>query len=94
MSLVRSWLQSTAIEVDVIISGDDVAEGKPSPAPYQLALQKLGVPAGEALAIEDSESGVRSATAAGVRVLRLSNVRTSDATSIGKLTEALDYLEP
>jgi beta-phosphoglucomutase-like phosphatase (HAD superfamily) len=39
---------------------------KPDPAVYRYALQQLGVTAGEALAIEDSLPGARSAVAAGI----------------------------
>lgn len=44
---------------------------KPAPAIYRHAVRTLGVAAGEALAVEDSETGVRSAVAAGVPVVGL-----------------------
>jgi HAD superfamily hydrolase (TIGR01509 family) len=42
--------------------------GKPHPALYLAALSKFGIDSGSILAVEDSVSGVRSATAAGIRV--------------------------
>jgi HAD superfamily hydrolase (TIGR01509 family) len=42
--------------------------GKPHPALYLAALSKFGINSGNILAVEDSVSGVRSATAAGIRV--------------------------
>ncbi len=45
---------------------DDVAEVKPDPALYRLALERLGVGAGDALAVEDSPNGIRAARAAGI----------------------------
>ncbi|MFF9091107.1 HAD-IA family hydrolase [Streptomyces sp. NPDC014991] len=39
---------------------------KPDPAVYRSALDRLGVPAERALALEDSVSGTRSAVAAGI----------------------------
>jgi mannitol-1-/sugar-/sorbitol-6-/2-deoxyglucose-6-phosphatase len=42
--------------------------GKPHPALYLAALSKFGVDSGNILAVEDCVSGVRSATAAGIRV--------------------------
>lgn len=46
-----------------------VAKPKPDPDVYQLALQQLGVLPEEAVAIEDSVSGVKSAIAAGLQVI-------------------------
>ncbi|WP_250007757.1 HAD family phosphatase [Actinoplanes sp. M2I2] len=39
---------------------------KPDPAVYRYALEQLGVPAGEAVAVEDSLPGAQSAVAAGI----------------------------
>ena len=54
------------------VFGDDVRNHKPHPEPYELALSKLGLPADACVAFEDSESGIGSATAAGLRVRRVS----------------------
>ena len=51
---------------DAVVLADEVEAVKPDPAPYRAALKKVGVPAEEALAFEDSVSGIRSAVAAGV----------------------------
>ena len=53
----------------VKIVGGDVARGKPDPLPYLTALQRLGVAADEALAFEDSVSGVIAAKAAAIRTV-------------------------
>jgi len=58
-----------ATELTAIVSADDVEHGKPHPAGYLLALERLGVDAAEAVAFEDTEAGVASAKAAGVRCL-------------------------
>ncbi|MEE4273820.1 MAG: hexitol phosphatase HxpB [Thermoanaerobaculales bacterium] len=50
---------------EVVCSGADEIRGKPDPAVYLTALSKLGLPAGECLAFEDSVAGVRAARAAG-----------------------------
>ncbi len=55
-----------AAEVAVIASGEEVQNKKPAPDLYRLALQRLGVHANECVALEDSEMGLRAATAAGV----------------------------
>ena len=52
-----------------VITGDAVDRGKPHPEPYLAAARHLDVLAAECLAIEDSDTGTRSAVAAGCRVL-------------------------
>ncbi|GAA2035910.1 HAD-IA family hydrolase [Pseudokineococcus marinus] len=59
---------------DVTVFGDDVPRSKPDPACYLLALERLGVEAGTALAVEDSDAGVSAARAAGVAVLRVPTI--------------------
>ncbi|MET0318533.1 MAG: HAD family phosphatase [Rhodococcus fascians] len=54
---------------DVTVCGDEVAEGKPAPDPYQRGLDLLGLDASECLAIEDSPTGTASARAAGCAVV-------------------------
>ena len=54
---------------DAVITGDAVDRGKPHPEPYLAAARRLGVLAGECLAIEDSSTGAASASAAGCTVL-------------------------
>ena len=53
----------------VIIGNDETTHPKPDPQPYLLAAQRLGVEPSRCVAIEDSPSGVRSATAAGMKVI-------------------------
>lgn len=63
---------------DVIASGDEVPVKKPAPDLFQLALNRLGLPAKACLAIEDSANGVRSARAAGIEVLVTPSAYTAD----------------
>jgi HAD superfamily hydrolase (TIGR01509 family) len=56
------------------VTGDEVARGKPRPEPYLRAAERLGVRADQCLAIEDSPTGVRSALAAGCRVIAVPHV--------------------
>jgi len=57
--------------IDFSISLDDVTAGKPEPEPYLLAARRLGIPAAEIAAVEDSVAGATSACAAGLRVFGL-----------------------
>ena len=54
------------------MTGDQVTNGKPHPEPYETAAAALGVPAG-CLAIEDSNTGAKSAESAGCTVLVVEN---------------------
>jgi HAD superfamily hydrolase (TIGR01509 family) len=53
------------------VSSEEVARGKPAPDVYLEALRRLGV--STATAIEDSENGIKSAHAAGLRVIAIPN---------------------
>jgi len=90
---INAALRNTPIEEDfsVIVSADDCATGKPDPAIYSYTLTLLNakeprpplVTAAECLVVEDSMAGIRSAKAAGMRVLAVSTTYP-----IEKLSEA------
>jgi beta-phosphoglucomutase-like phosphatase (HAD superfamily) len=56
---------------DALVIGDELAHGKPHPLPYLTALEKLGGDATRAIAFEDSLSGIRAASSAGVHTVGL-----------------------
>jgi HAD superfamily hydrolase (TIGR01509 family) len=56
-----------------VVTGDAVTIGKPHPEPYLKAASLLGVPPEACVAIEDSNTGTRSAVAAGCTVLVVPN---------------------
>lgn len=51
---------------EVLITAEDVTEGKPHPEGYRTAAQRLGVPARECVVLEDAPAGIHAARAAGV----------------------------
>jgi HAD superfamily hydrolase (TIGR01509 family) len=55
------------------VSSEEVARGKPAPDVYLEAAGRLGVAANRCAAIEDSANGIRSAHAAGMRVVAIPN---------------------
>jgi HAD superfamily hydrolase (TIGR01509 family) len=55
------------------VSSEEVARGKPAPDVYLEAARRLGVDPADGLAVEDSENGIRSAHAAGLRVVAIPN---------------------
>ena len=54
---------------DVLITAEDTPRGKPDPACYLLAAERLAIPPTRCLAIEDSPAGIRAARSAGMIVL-------------------------
>ena len=56
-----------AAEMAFLISLDDVKHGKPDPWPYAEACRRLGLVPSAVLAVEDSQTGITSARAAGLR---------------------------
>jgi HAD superfamily hydrolase (TIGR01509 family) len=54
---------------DVVVAGDEVANGKPAPDIYLAAAEGLGVDPAECVAVEDAPAGVAAGKAAGMRVV-------------------------
>jgi HAD superfamily hydrolase (TIGR01509 family) len=55
------------------VSSEEVAHGKPAPDVYLEAARRLAVAPERCAAVEDSESGIRAAKAAGMRVIAIPN---------------------
>ena len=70
---IAALVQAAGVEalVDSQISGDQCKAHKPDPEIYLRSLKALGLTAGEALAVEDSPTGILSAKRAGLTVLAL-----------------------
>ena len=60
----------------VVVTGSEVTALKPDPAAYVEVLAQLGVSADSAVAVEDSENGLRAALAAGLSCLVVTNEYT------------------
>jgi HAD superfamily hydrolase (TIGR01509 family) len=75
------------------VSSEEVASGKPAPDVYLEAVRRLEVDPGRAAAIEDSRNGIRSAHAAGLRVVAIPNAHfPPDADSLALADLVLDSL--
>ena len=73
----------------ITIAGDEVENGKPHPEPYLTAAQAIGVEPAECVALEDSPTGLASATAAGCVTVAVPNTvaiaQSDDYTSLETL---------
>ncbi|MGO1166127.1 MAG: HAD family hydrolase [Janibacter sp.] len=62
-------LEAAGIEIDEVVTIDDVTRGKPAPDPFLEAARRLGVDPADCLVCEDAPSGVAAAKEAGCAVL-------------------------
>ena len=65
----------------LLICAEDVADGKPHPAPYLAAATRLGCEPERLVAIEDAPAGVASARSAGMTVIALRTTHADEALS-------------
>jgi beta-phosphoglucomutase-like phosphatase (HAD superfamily) len=66
-------LTGLAAFFEATVSSEEVARGKPAPDVYIEAARRLDVDPGRCAAVEDSHGGIRSARAAGLRVIAIPN---------------------
>lgn len=79
---------------EVVVTGDAVTQGKPHPEPYSKAARILGVDPSRCLAVEDSNTGARSAESAGCTVLVVPNHVPVLEGERRVLVESLEGLSP
>ncbi|GHD53133.1 glycerol-3-phosphatase [Thalassobaculum fulvum] len=79
-SIAVDRLRRGAIRVPaVMVCAEDVSRGKPAPDGYLLAAERLGVPAGDCVVVEDAAPGVQAGLAAGMRVLGFTTTQPAEA---------------
>ncbi len=73
--LLRAILDATGWEAvfDQIVSGDEVAHGKPAPDIYLETARRLDVPPAKCAVFEDAAFGIQAARAAGMHVIAVPN---------------------
>jgi HAD superfamily hydrolase (TIGR01509 family) len=77
---------------ETIVTSDDVERAKPDPDIYLLACERLGVPPSEALALEDSASGVAAAKAAGLFCIAVPQFAETDVSAADEVVDSLERL--
>src|SRR4029077_15280203 len=76
----------------VLVTAEDVTNGKPHPEPYLRGAQLMGAKPEDCLVIEDAPAGIQSAQAGGMKVVGIASTYKADALEradavIGKLAE-------
>ena len=69
--LAKARLGAAGIEPPLLVTVEDVANGKPDPEGFVVAAERLGVPVGNCLIVEDSAPGLAAGRAAGAMTAAL-----------------------
>jgi HAD superfamily hydrolase (TIGR01509 family) len=77
---------------DAVVTVDDVEHPKPAGDIYDLACKRLGVRPDEAVALEDSETGVAAAKAAGVWCIAVPQMDGLDVSQADEIVDSLERL--
>ena len=78
-TLLKSALGNDALKMfKAIVTCEDIKEQKPSPAIYNLVLNKIAIDPNHCIAIEDTYNGNKSATAAGITTVVTTHMFTLD----------------
>jgi mannitol-1-/sugar-/sorbitol-6-phosphatase len=97
--LARNRLRHCGLPVPkVLVTSDDVVNGKPDPEPYLKGAQGLGVKPAECVAVEDAPAGIQSARAGGMKVIGMAStygaekLREADAVvaKLGRIQVSFD----
>jgi mannitol-1-/sugar-/sorbitol-6-phosphatase len=75
---------------EVLVGADEISEGKPAPDGYLRAAALLGTDPAECVAFEDAEPGVRSALAAGTRVVVVGGLDGEITRGLPRITDFRD----
>lgn len=80
---------------DTVVLADEVEAVKPHPAAYRAALEKTGVSPEEALAFEDSVSGISSSVAAGIPTVGIASSQDNETLlGAGAFIAVKDFTDP
>lgn len=78
--LARARLPFCGLPVpEVLVTSDDVTNGKPDPEPYLKGAAGLGFDPAECLVIEDAPAGIEAARAAGMKVIGITSTYRAEA---------------
>lgn len=72
LALARLQLGNLPIP-EVLITADEVVNGKPHPEPYLKGAERLGLHPGQCMVIEDAPAGIQSAHGGGMKVVAMTS---------------------
>jgi beta-phosphoglucomutase len=79
--------------LDAVVSGEQVARGKPAPDIFLAGAERLGITPAHCLVIEDAPAGVAAAHAGGMRCLAVRRAGQPDAPGLEAADALVDSLE-
>ncbi|WP_434650748.1 HAD family hydrolase [Pseudomonas sp. D1-2] len=83
MALALRRMEAAGIpRPDVMVTAEDVSAGKPNPACYLLAAQRLQVAPQECLVFEDAEAGIKAGEAADMDVMVVTATHTHPVVTV------------
>jgi sugar-phosphatase len=101
LRLARARIAAAGLqEPAVVVTSDQVAQGKPAPDSYLLAAGRLGLDPAACLVLEDAPAGVAAGKAAGMTVWAVTTTTAAaelgaaDRVAAGGLPEVLEWLAP
>jgi HAD superfamily hydrolase (TIGR01509 family) len=77
---------------DAVVTAEDVARPKPAPDLYALVCDRLGVRPEEAVALEDSRTGVVAAKSAGLWCVAVPQLEGIDVSEADEIVDSLERL--
>jgi HAD superfamily hydrolase (TIGR01509 family) len=77
---------------DAVVSSDDVRHHKPAPDIYMLVCERLGVAPEDAVALEDTASGIAAAKAAGMTCIAVPQFVETDVSAADRVIDSLEDL--
>jgi len=99
MPLARARIAAAGLDAPaVLVTSDQVGNGKPAPDSYLLAAERLGVDPADCLVLEDAPAGVAAGRAAGCAVWAVTTTHpaaelgAADRVAEGGLPEVLGWL--
>jgi HAD superfamily hydrolase (TIGR01509 family) len=77
---------------DAVVTSDDVMHAKPAPDIYLEACRRLGVSPADAVALEDSATGIAAAKAAGMTCIAVPQYAETDVSAADEVIDSLEAL--
>ncbi len=77
--LAQARLRRAGLPIpEILISGEDVKQGKPAPEPYLLGAKRMGKAVEQCVVVEDSPAGIAAAKAAGMRAIAIASTHSRE----------------